>query len=182
MIDLQALLESHQSTRLLRLSFPENDGPEAKLMVNRFEGTEYLSRDYEFMVELLSDDSRIALEAMHGKLLCVSLVQVDGSLRPFTGYVTSFKLVKTDGGVAFYEAILKPWLAYAQLRRNNRVFHAKSLREQVETIFADYGSLPAWDWEVAGEQPQFTMATQWDETDHNYLCRRWEAAGYSYRY
>ena len=26
------------------------------------------------------------------------------------------------------------------------------------------------------------MATQWDETDHNYLCRRWEAAGYSYCY
>ena len=26
------------------------------------------------------------------------------------------------------------------------------------------------------------MATQWDETDHNYLCRRWEAAGYSYWY
>jgi len=182
MIDLQALLESHQITRLLRLSFPKNDGPEAKLMVNRFQGTEYLSRDYEFKLELLSDDSRMALEAMHGKLLCVSLVQADGSLRPFTGYVASFKLLKTDGGVAFYEAILKPWLAYAKLRQNNRVFHAKSLCEQAETIFAGYGGLPAWEWEVAGEQPQFTMATQWDETDHNYLCRRWEAAGYSYRY
>ena len=80
MTDLQALLEAHQSTRLLRLSFPKNDGPQAKLMVNRFEGTEYLSRDFEFKVELLSDDGRIELEAMHGKLLCVSLVQADGSL------------------------------------------------------------------------------------------------------
>jgi len=182
MTDLQALLNAHQHTRLLRISFPRNDGPRAKLMVNRFEGTEYLSRDFEFTAELLSDDGRIALEAMHGKLLCVSLVQADGSLRPFTGYVASFKLVKTDGGVAFYEAILKPWLAYSRLRRNNRLFHAKSLREQAETIFAGYGRLPAWDWKVAGEQPLFTMATQWDETDHNYLCRRWEAAGYSYWY
>lgn len=182
MIDLQALLETHQSTRLLRLSFPKNDGPQAKLMVNRFQGTEYLSRDFEFTLELLSDDSRIELEAMHGKLLCVSLVQADGSLRPFTGYVTSFKLAKTDGGVAFYEAILKPWLAYTRLRRNNRLFHGKTLHQQVETIFAGYSDLPAWEWEVAGEQPQFTMATQWDETDHNYLCRRWEAAGYSYWY
>ena len=182
MTDLQALLEGHQRTRLLRLSFPMDDGPQARLMVNRFEGTEYLSRDFEFKVELLSDDAGIELEAMHGKLLCVSLVQDDGSLRPFTGYVASFKLVKTDGGVAFYEAVLKPWLAYTGLRRNNRLFHGQTLREQAETIFADYGSLPAWEWEVAGEQPQFTMATQWDETDHNYLCRRWEAAGYSYWY
>ena len=182
MTDLQALLEAYRSTRLLRLSFPGNDGPHAMLVVNRFEGKEYLSRDFEYKVELLSDDAGIELEAMHGKLLCVSLVQIDGSLRPFTGYVASIKLVKTDGGVAFYEAVLKPWLAYTRLRRNNRLFHAQSLREQAETIFDGYGSLPAWEWEVAGEQPQFTMATQWDETDHNYLCRRWEAAGYSYWY
>ena len=180
--DLHTLLNAHQSTRLLRLSFPNEDGPQARLMVNRFQGTEYLSRDFEFTVELLSDDSRIELEAMHGKLLCVSLVQADGALRPFTGYVTSFKLVKTDGGVAFYEAVLMPWLAYARLRRNNRLFHMKTLREQVEVVFAGYGDLPAWEWEVAGEQPQFTMAAQWDETDHNYLSRRWEAAGYSYWY
>lgn len=182
MTDLPTLLEAHQSTRLLRLSFPMDDGPQARLMVNRFVGTEYLSRDFEFKVELLSDDGAIALEAMHGKLLCVSLVQADGSLRPFTGYVASFKLVKSDGGIAFYEALIMPWLAYTRLRRNNRLFHARSVCEQAESIFAGYGALPAWEWKVAGEQPQFTMATQWDETDHNYLCRRWEAAGYTYWY
>ncbi|QJE02606.1 type VI secretion system tip protein VgrG [Massilia forsythiae] len=182
MTDLQAVFEGHQNTRLLRLSFSRNDGPQAKLMVNRFEGTEYLSRDFEFKVELLSDDAGIKLEAMLGKLLCVSLVLADASLRPFTGHVASFKLAKTDGGLAFYEAVLKPWLACTRLRRNNRLFHGKSLCEQAETIFAGYGGLPAWEWNVAGEQPQLTMAAQWDETDHNYLCRRWEAAGYSYCY
>ncbi|WP_137173559.1 type VI secretion system Vgr family protein [Massilia sp. HP4] len=182
MTALHTLPETHQNNRLLRLSFPKKDGPQARLMVNRFEGKEYLSRDFEFKLELLSDDARIELEAMHGKLLCVSLVQADGSLRPFTGYVAGFRLVKTDGGLAFYEAILKPWLAYAHLRRNNRLFHAQSLCQQTETIFAGYGSLPEWEWKVAGEQPQLTMAAQWDETDHNYLCRRWEAAGYSYWY
>ncbi|WP_273028640.1 type VI secretion system Vgr family protein [Massilia timonae] len=182
MTALQLLLEAHQSTRLLRLSFPRNDGPSSRLMVNRFEGAEYLSRDFEFKIELLSDDARIELEAMHGKLLCISLVQHDGNLRPFTGYIASFKLVKTDGGLAFYEAMLVPWLAYARLRRNNRLFHAQSLSQQAETIFAGYGSLPVWEWTVAGEQPQRTMSTQWDETDHNYLCRHWEAAGYSYWY
>ena len=128
MTDLQTLLEAHQSTRLLRLSFPRNDGPQAKLMVNRFAGTEYLSRDFEFKVELLSDDARIELETMHGKLLCISLVLADGRLRPFTGYVTSFKLVKTDGGVAFYEAVLKPWLAWRPKRTSGSISTAVSAR------------------------------------------------------
>ena len=54
MTKLQALLEAHQSTRLLRLSFPMDDGPQAKLMVNRLVGTEYLSRDFEFKIDLLT--------------------------------------------------------------------------------------------------------------------------------
>ena len=71
---LHALLEAHQSTRLLRLSFPMDDGPQTKLMVNRLVGTEYLSRDFEFKIDLLSDDAGIELETMLGKLLCISLV------------------------------------------------------------------------------------------------------------
>ena len=39
MTNLQILLEAHQRTRLLRLSFPMGDGPEARLMVNRCVGT-----------------------------------------------------------------------------------------------------------------------------------------------
>jgi type VI secretion system secreted protein VgrG len=85
MTDLQTLLDAHHNTRLLRMAFPENDGPQATLMVNRFVGTEYVSRDFAYTVELLSDDARIEREAIHGKLLCISLVQADGRLRPFTG-------------------------------------------------------------------------------------------------
>lgn len=48
MTALPTLLKDAPGTRLLRLSFPRNDGPQAKLVVNRFEGTEYLSRDFTF--------------------------------------------------------------------------------------------------------------------------------------
>jgi type VI secretion system secreted protein VgrG len=48
--------------------------PRAKLLVNRFQGTEYLSRDFVFNVEILSDDGRMELKAIHGKLLCLAPV------------------------------------------------------------------------------------------------------------
>ncbi|WP_238947804.1 type VI secretion system Vgr family protein [Caldimonas brevitalea] len=179
---LRALIEGRQHARLLLLSFPNGDAPTAELLVERLHAAESLSRDYRYTVELLSDDANIPLEELQGKLLCVSLVRADGGLRHFTGRVHTFRHVKTDGGLAFYEAVLVPWLFFLTLRQNNRLFHNQTLQQQVQTLLADYGPLPVWEWKVAGEQPQFTMCTQWDETDHNYLHRRLEAAGYVTRY
>lgn len=171
-----------QTTRLLRLSFPQGNGPTSQLLVNRLDAIESVSRDFRYTVELLSEDSRISLEEVHGKLLCVSLVMADGSLRPFTGHVAQFKLIRTDGGWAHYEAVLVPWFEFLRLRHNNRLFHDKTLQEQASVVLDGYAGVSKWEWKVGGEQRRFTMATQWDETDHNYLSRRMEAEGYPYWY
>lgn len=67
MTDVQALLEAHHGTRLLRLSFPRNDGPQSRLMVNRFGGAEYVSPYFAFKVEFPSDDVALEHEAMHAE-------------------------------------------------------------------------------------------------------------------
>jgi type VI secretion system secreted protein VgrG len=171
-----------QHNRILRLSFPHNDGPCAQMLVNQLDAFEGLSRDFEFTVEILSDNATLELKALHGTLLCVELVRHDGSLRYFSGYCFGFRLKKADGGIAFYEARLGPWFKYLSLRTNNYLFHNKSLHEQTKLIFGEYGGLPDWNWVVAGDDPQMTDACQFDESDHNYLSRRWEAAGLLYSY
>jgi type VI secretion system secreted protein VgrG len=182
MLSLQDLIALRQTNRILRLSFPQDDGPAAQLVPQRLHATESLSRDFEYTVELLSDDASLALKDLMGCLVCVELVREDGSLRYFSRHVFAFRLVRTDGGISFYEAVLAPWLAYLKLRKDNYLFHGKTLRQQTEDIFADYGALPSWDFRVAGEDPSMTDACQFDESDHNYLHRRWEAAGWSYWY
>ena len=89
---------------------------------------------------------------------------------------------KADGAIAFYEAKLGPWLKYLSLRTNNYLFHNKSLYEQTKLIFGEYGAFPDWDWHVAGFDTPMTDACQFGESDHNYLSRRWEAAGLLYFY
>jgi type VI secretion system secreted protein VgrG len=54
------------------------------------------------VVEVLSDNARIPLKQLMGRMVTVELVRGDGSLRYFNGYVFDFKFVKTDGGYAFY--------------------------------------------------------------------------------
>ncbi|NHZ82747.1 type VI secretion system tip protein VgrG [Massilia sp. CCM 8695] len=176
----QELVASRQHHRLLRLSFPDQDAPAAALFVNAIEARESLSRPFEFIVELLSDEPNLALKDMQGKMMCVQLVRRNGSLRYFTGRVFSFRLKTVDGGVSYYEARLGPWYQYLSMRKDNYLFHYTSLYDQTASIFGDYSGLASWDWRVRGATEVMTDACQFDETDSNYLERRWAKAGIFY--
>lgn len=170
-----------QHQRLMRLHFPRADGPTALLLPNRMWAHEEVSRCFRYEVELLSDDPRIALTDLNGKMLTISLVRQDGSLRYFNGYVSECRFVRHDGGFAFYRVVLSPWLAFARLRKDNVSFHGKRVLELTETIFQHY---PQADWKAAvyTDIEPITCANQYDETDYNHLHRRWEALGLMYWY
>ena len=179
---LEKLLVDCQHARILRLTFPNGDDPASKLLVNKLDADEGLSRDFEFNVELLSDDASLQLKDLQGKLMSVELVRQDGGLRYFTGYVFTFRFIRTDGNVAFYAATLGPWLKYLALRKNCMLFHGINLYEQTRSIFREYQALPEWEFRRHEEDPLMTEACQFNESDHNYLSRRWEAAGWHYAY
>ena len=180
---LQALISGQrQNQRLLRLSFPHNDAPAGALMVaNRLEAYEGLSRDFHFTVEVLSDNPDIALKNVMGKMVTVELVREDGGQRYFNGYVFDFRFVKNDAGFSYYDMVLLPWLAFLRYRRDNYLFHGKSVEDQTDTIFGDY-DVQDWKTKALGDDAPMTDACQYDESDYNYLHRRWEAKGWLYWY
>ncbi|WP_338767696.1 type VI secretion system tip protein TssI/VgrG [Massilia sp. METH4] len=177
----QLLSKLRQHNRLLRLNFPNEDGPEALMLANRLDASEGLSRDFRFVVEVVSNDADIALKDVQGKMVTVELVREDGSIRYFNGYVFEFQRDGSDGALVFYRMVLAPWLAYLRLRRDNYLFHDKTVREQTEEIFADYQVATA-ELRINGDDPAITFACQYDESDYNYLHRRWEQLGWHYRY
>ncbi len=178
---LQLLSKLRQNNRLLRLSFPHDDGPAAILLANRLDARESLSRDFRFVVEVLSDDENIALKDVLGRMVTIELVREDGSMRYFNGYVVEFRRDSTDGALVYYDMVLAPWMAYLRLRRDNYIFHNLSLSQQTDAIFADY-PMHAAKLQITGADPEMTYACQYDESDYNYLHRRWEAQGWYYWY
>jgi type VI secretion system secreted protein VgrG len=170
-----------QHNRLLRLNFPNEDGPAAQMLANRLDAREGLSRDFRFVVEVISNDATIALKDVQGKMVTVELVREDGSLRYFNGYVFEFRRDGSDGGLVYYEMVLVPWMAYLRLRRDNYLFHNKTVLEQTDEIFADYPICTS-KLLISGEDPKITFACQYDESDYNYLHRRWEQMGWHYWY
>lgn len=173
-----------QDHRLLRMDFPRNDGPaNAVMLVNKMTMREELSRDFCIDAELLSDNANISLTSMMGRMVTLSLVRENGTLRYLNGYVARFCFLRADGGFAYYQMVLQPWLAFARLRKDNVSFHHRSVIELTETTFAQYRQR---DWTTRlsldyGDH-QLTCANQHNETDYNHLHRRWEAAGLYYSY
>ena len=178
---LSALSGDSQTNRLLRLDFPCQDGPDAILLVNRLVADEEISRSFRFKVEVLSDDARIPLKVMMARMVTISLVRANGSLRYFNGYVTQFAAVRTDGGFAFYEMILEPWLAFARLRKDSVSFHGKSVRAITEATLQHYRQAD-WHMHIHETDPVLSVANQHNETDYNHLHRRWETLGLHYWY
>ena len=180
--DLRELAAGPQKNRFLTLSFPDGDAPGDIVLANRLEGEEFLSRDFRFIVEILSDNAKLDPKDFVGKQVSARLLRNDGGFRYFTGYIFSFRLTKTDGGIAFYEAEIGPWLRYLTLRKNNRLFRDLAISGQTQAIFQNYGYLPVWEWRVQEDDPRMKMACQFDEHDHNYVHRRWEHLGLTYWY
>nr|WP_229482134.1 type VI secretion system Vgr family protein [Massilia sp. JS1662] len=180
-VALSAFSHSAQHDRLMRMDFPRGDAPDAILLPNRLSAHEEISRCFRFEVEVLSDDARIPLKAMMARMVTISIVREDGSLRYFNGYVTEFRFLRTDGGFAFYRMVLEPWLAFAKLRKDNVSFHGKSVIELTELTFAHYRQAD-WHAAIVGDYPRMTCANQYDETDYNHLHRRWEDLGLHYWY
>jgi type VI secretion system secreted protein VgrG len=180
---LSDLARERQHRRVLRLSFPNNDGPHCEFVADRLDAEEHMSRPFIFTIGILSNRANIALKDIHGRLISIELVQQAGTLRYFTGYCFSFRLVKAEN-IAHYEAILGPWLNYLDYRKDCYLFHAANLQDQTRSVLSDYGALAKWAWEAAGDaaEVQMTNAFQFNESDGNYLHRRWEAAGIYYHY
>lgn len=175
-------LISAQHNRILRMDFPRNDGPAGiQMLANQLSATERVSKDFEYIVEVLSDNAHLELKQLLGKMVTISLVREDGTLRYFNGYVFIFELDRADGGLAYYRMVLRPWLAFLALRKDNYLFHGKTLAEQTQEIFADY-DVRDWASKLQGTDQRMTDACQFDESDYNYLHRRWEARGWYYWY
>jgi type VI secretion system secreted protein VgrG len=180
---IQSVLDGDsQHGRLLTMDFPRGDGPEyAVLLVNSLHAREELSRSFRYEAELLSDDAHIALTAMMGKMVTISLVRDDGSQRHFNGYVTEFCLLGADGGLAKYRMVLEPWMAFTRLRQDCFSFHGRTVREITELTLR-HCVQHDWKTNLCHDDPALTCANQYNETDYNHLHRRWEARGWFYWY
>ncbi len=178
----QLLATLQQNNRMLTLTFPNEDVPYAsQLVANFITAKEQLNQDFEYKVELLSDNPEIVLNEMIGKMATVECLRYDGTSRFFNGYIFSFEYINNASGYSRYEMILKPWLAFFQYRKDCRTLQNQTIQQITDQYFANFDRHKVI-YKLRKEYSPITFSIQFNETDYNYLHRQWEQVGWIYWY
>lgn len=157
-------------------------GPDV-LVLLRFDGADHLNDLFEFRVEALSADRNLDFDALIGTHATVSIEGREGT-RHFDGYVTQARWAGIGENGHRYDLILRPWFWLTGRRRNQRIFHDKTVVEIVQEMLEPYASLgdPALEINLGRDYPKLEYTVQYRESDLDFVRRQLERHGISFHF
>ncbi len=156
------------------------------LVLTGFAGDEGINHLGEFRVEALSAGEGVDLDACLGRNACVGIGTIAHGPRFFDGVVAEAEFLgvadMADGTRSWhYRFILRPWFWLASLRRNQRIFHDKTVPEIIAEVLADYAGFPV-ESRLTGAYDALEYTVQYRETDLAFVCRMAERFGISWHF
>ncbi len=145
---------------------------EGAFSVRAFEGSEAISRPYEFRLDLRSDDPDIAASDVIGKKATLLLRD-----REIHGIVSEFSYVGLTRDEHIYHAVLRPRIWTRSLRRDSEILLGVDARDVIRAALADLE--PKFD--ISESLPVKEYVVQYNETDLDFLSRTAEHWGIAYR-
>ncbi|MCW7536723.1 type VI secretion system tip protein VgrG [Aquabacterium sp. A7-Y] len=160
-------------TRLFELS---GTGAISSLLVESWVAVEALSDCFEYHIHGVSTNAHLPLDQLLGQRATLHIGLADGSRTTRSGIVMQAGALQSDGGLARYQLVVRPWLAALQLNLRSQSFIDKSVVEIVEAVFQAHSGIAAWVWssEVASylsQVPPRHYCNQFAETDLEFVSR-----------
>ncbi len=148
------------------------------LVLLRLDGTEELSGPFTWKVSALSADPAVDLNALLGTHATVA-IETSAGTRYFDGIVTDAARAGATENGNRYDLVLRPWLHVAGLRRNQRIFHNKTVVEILEELLGAYAGLgaPHMETRLSDDYPTLEYTVQYGETDAAFAQRLMERFG-----
>ncbi|TGV14984.1 type VI secretion system tip protein VgrG [Mesorhizobium sp. M8A.F.Ca.ET.173.01.1.1] len=149
----------------------------AELTFTHLVGRDEISRCFAYTVGFVSPSSEIDPLKMLG-----GMVSVEGESDPerwFSGLVSEFRLTRIEDRLAYYEAVVRPWLWFLGNVTDCRIFQNMTAVEIVEKIFSKYGTAK-FEKRLQGSYPSREYCVQYDESDLDFVQRLLEHEGIFY--
>ncbi|TIL32487.1 type VI secretion system tip protein TssI/VgrG [Mesorhizobium sp.] len=140
-------------------------------------GRDEISRCLAYTVGFVSNSPEIDPLKMLG-----GAVSIEGESDPkrwFSGLVSEFRLTRIEDRLAYYEAVIRPWLWFLGNTTDCRIFQNMSVIEIVEEVFSKY-STAKFEKRLQGSYPPREYCVQYDETDLDFVQRLLEHEGILY--
>lgn len=169
-----------QTERLGRLT--TELGPDV-LALLRFDGSDHLNDLFEYRVAALATRDDLDFDALVGTHATVE-IEAHDEMRPFDGIVTSARWAGVGENGHRYDLILRPWFWLAGRRRNQRIFHNKTVVEILQELLSGYASLgdPALEISLSRDYPNLEYTVQYRESDLDFARRQMERHGISFHF
>ncbi|WP_063895559.1 type VI secretion system tip protein TssI/VgrG [Burkholderia ubonensis] len=168
-----------QNNRLFTIATPLSGRSE--LVLTEFDCEEGLGQLFELKLKFASQDPGIELKKLIGKPVTVTLQLTDAMAsseeRYFHGYVTDFEHTGTDGGLATYEAIARPWIAFMDRRQDIRIFQEQTVEEILDAVFRRYRKFGDVAFRLQKPTANRSYCTQYKETDLTFALRLMQEEG-----
>ena len=154
-----------------------------KLVLLRFDGSDQMNELFEFRVEALSATGDIDFDQLVGTHASVEIEGREGT-RVFDGIVTQARWAGVGENGHRYDLVLRPWLWLAGRRRNQKIFHNKTVVQIIEQVLGEYASLgdPAVEVTLSEEYPVLEYTVQYRESDLAFVRRQMERHGISFHF
>ena len=151
------------------------------LVLLRMDGKEALSDDFEWRGEARSDQSSVDIHNLLGTRATVEIDHANGT-RAFDGIVCEAEAKGAFENGFRYDLVLRSWLHTAELRRNMRIFHSKTVVEIVMEVLNAYAGLgrPHLDVQLDDSYPVLEYTVQYGESDADFVRRQLERHGISW--
>ncbi len=148
-----------------------------------FQGTEEISRLYEFNLELAMEGSEsddFVFEALVGEEACLK-IEAQGDDRYIHGIINEMESLGERGNFTIYRCSLVPSLWLLTLKTNNRIFQKKKVNEIIQQVLTDAG-IPGdrFRFALTNRYLQREYCVQYNETDFAFISRLLEEEGIFY--
>lgn len=155
--------------------------PALALLPERMVMREAVSQPFELVLDCVSTSAAFELKLLIGEQVSLSLLQPDGIHKPWHGYVFEAAQLGSDGGLARYRLVMRPWLSFLAYRRDAYVFQDKTALQIIEDVFADYPQAK-YRVDVTDELRVRSLCSQFRESDLEFVARLLAEEGLSYHF
>jgi type VI secretion system secreted protein VgrG len=152
------------------------------LVLLRFDGVASLNDLFAWHVDCLATTPDIDFDALIGTHATVTITTAGGEDIPFDGIVTEAHWIGPGENGYRYRLTLKAWFYLATLRRNQRIFHDRSVVQILQDVLGAYTDVGAVELKLSRDYPPIEYTVQYRESDFAFACRMMERFGISYHF
>ncbi len=148
--------------------------------VVRFNGTESISKLYEFDITLTSNDPDIDVRSVLQNPATFTIVTADTEL-PIYGIISRFEQLQEVDENVFYRGVLVPRFWQSTLSHDNELFQEKNVQGIIEEMLTQAGlTSNDFDIRLTADYPTWEYICQYRESDFAFVSRWMEREGIFY--